>query len=110
MNPIGFCKRGKLYLLSNLLLWGIFLLYLSFWIKKNHFLLNKSRYSHGLKKRTRFFEPFGSFTRDLLKDVRWKDLLFARLPREAVVFRNVDYVIVDIDLFLSERTTTILSD
>jgi hypothetical protein len=62
-----------------------------------HFLLRTSRYSRGFKKRAHLFEPFGSFVKSLLEPVRWKDLVFARVPRRAIVFRAGDFVLVDAD-------------
>jgi hypothetical protein len=75
-----------------------------------HFLLRTSRYSRGFKKSARLFEPFGSFVKKLLEPVEWKELVLARVPRQAIVFREGDYVLADVDLLLDLWSNSSLSN
>jgi hypothetical protein len=58
--------------------------------KKNrvtHFVINRGRYGDDFVSKAKSFEPFSSFTRELLSDRSPADLVFAEVPAEAVVFR-----------------------
>jgi hypothetical protein len=52
-----------------------------------HFVINTNRYGDDFVSKAKSFEPFSTFTRDLLSDRTPADLVFAEVPPEAVVFR-----------------------
>jgi hypothetical protein len=63
----------------------------------SHLLLSKSRYSSEFLKRSRSFEPFTRFARNLLKDKQRTDLVLAAVPDDAVVFRFRQWQLVSVD-------------
>lgn len=63
----------------------------------SHLLLSKSRYGEAFLKRSRSFEPFTRFARNLLKDKQQSDLVLAAVPDEAVVFRFRQWRLVSVD-------------
>jgi len=75
-----------------------------------HLLLRMSRYGRGFKKSARLIEPFGSFVRKLLESVSWNELVLARLPRQTIVFRDKDYLLVDISILKGVWFTSSLSN
>ena len=64
----------------------------------SHFLVNRNRYKSDFQRRAASFEPFTAFTRELLRDVRRKDLVLGSVPDEAVVFRKGNWQVVDVEL------------
>jgi hypothetical protein len=64
----------------------------------SHLLVNKNRYGDDFVAKARTFEPFSSFTRDLLSGVSRNDLVLREVPNEAVIFRYKNYLIVSVAL------------
>ena len=62
-----------------------------------HFVINKNRYDEDFVSRAKSFEPFSSFTRDLLADRSSADLVFAEVPQAAVEFRYGRLQIVSVE-------------
>jgi hypothetical protein len=60
----------------------------------SHLLLSKYRYGDEFSKRSRSFEPFTRFARNLLKDTQRADLVLAAVPDDAVVFRFRQWTLV----------------
>jgi hypothetical protein len=63
----------------------------------SHLLLSKYRYSDDFYKRSRSFEPFTRFARNLLKDKQRADLVLAAVPDDAVVFRFRQWQLVSVE-------------
>jgi hypothetical protein len=63
----------------------------------SHLLLSKYRYSDDFYKRSRSFEPFTRFARNLLKDKHRADLVLAAVPDDAVVFRFRQWQLVSVE-------------
>ena len=62
----------------------------------SHFLVNKSRYHADFRQRARTFEPFTTFTNQLLANVRLEQLVLASVPPSAVVFGRRQWQLVDV--------------
>ncbi len=65
--------------------------------KVTHLLVNQNRYHDDFVARARSFEPFTTFTRDLLRGVHTEDLVLGHVPPEAVIFRYRAYLLVSVD-------------
>lgn len=52
-----------------------------------HFVVSKDRYRSDFVARSRSFEPFSSYARELLADRQLEALVFAQVPEDAIVFR-----------------------
>lgn len=63
-----------------------------------HLVLRDGRYGDDFKLKAHFFEPFNSFADELLKTTRREDLVFSKLPPEAVVFNDDSFKVVDLSL------------
>lgn len=61
-----------------------------------HLLLRPDRYRQDFLSRARLFQPFDSFTARLLANVSRRDLVLARIPADAIVFRGSGFVVVDV--------------
>lgn len=61
-----------------------------------HFLLHDRRYGSEFRKRSGSFEPFTSFARKQLSGVAREDLVLAKLPPSAVVYRLGPWRVVDV--------------
>jgi hypothetical protein len=62
----------------------------------SHLLVNRSRYHDDFRQRARSFEPFSSFTSNLLSGKRVESLVLASVPPSAVVFRYRNWQLVDV--------------
>jgi hypothetical protein len=60
-----------------------------------HFLLRIDRYGGDFSGRARMFEPFGSFAAQITRNVTLDQLVLARVPEEAVVYRGGLWIVVD---------------
>ncbi len=65
--------------------------------KVTHFLLNQGRYGSALKAKSGSFQPFSTYARDLLRDVRPRDVVLGNVPREAVEFQSGRFSIVSVE-------------
>jgi hypothetical protein len=61
-----------------------------------HLLVNTSRYRDDFRSRAKSFEPFTSFTNDLLSDASREDFVLASPPPDAVVFRFRQWQLLDV--------------
>lgn len=63
-----------------------------------HFLINVDRYSNSnYVKASATFEPLSTFARELLANVKPADMVFAHLPKEAIVFSARKYRLVSVE-------------
>lgn len=62
----------------------------------SHLLVNRNRYKERLAVHARSFEPFTTFTDDLLAQLTPADLVLNSVPEEAVVFRFRQWQLVDV--------------
>ena len=65
--------------------------------KVTHLLVNQVRYRSDFVGRSRSFQPLTAFAQELLKDRSRKDLVLARVPSSAVIFRHGRMSIVDVN-------------
>ncbi len=63
-----------------------------------HFLINKNRYGAGLGKASGSFQPFSDYARAILRGRENRDLVFSRVPDEAVLFTEGRFKIVSVAL------------
>ena len=63
-----------------------------------HLLLRKDRYGEDFKRRVAFFEPLTSFAEKLVAPLSRRDLVLANVPRNAVVYEDASYRLVDVAL------------
>ncbi len=61
-----------------------------------HFLIDTRRYRKDFRRRSASFDPFTGYAKNLLSGVRLDDLVFANVPKQAVVFRRGSYLVVDV--------------
>jgi hypothetical protein len=66
--------------------------------KISHLMLNRNRYGDDFVAKARTFEPFSSFTKELLADTDRGNLILRNVPEEAVIFRYAQFSIVSVDL------------
>lgn len=66
--------------------------------KVTHLMVNENRYQSDFVAKARTFEPFSTFTKELLRDTDRSNLVLRDLPEEAVIFQYRQYSIVSIDL------------
>jgi hypothetical protein len=62
-----------------------------------HLLLNRRRYGSDFVKRSRSFEPFSTFTKNLLADRGQEQLVLAEPPPETVVFQQRQWQLVSVE-------------
>jgi hypothetical protein len=60
--------------------------------------VNKNRYGGDFVARSRSFEPFTAFARDLLAGAERDSFVLRDVPDEAVIFRHRSYLIVSVEL------------
>jgi hypothetical protein len=63
-----------------------------------HLVVNRNRYGEDFVAKARTFEPFSTFTKELLADTDRSNLVLRNVPNEAVIFRYNQLSIVSIDL------------
>jgi hypothetical protein len=63
-----------------------------------HLLVNKNRYGGDFVARSRSFEPFTAFARDLLAGAERDSFVLRDVLDEAVIFRHRSYLIVSVEL------------
>ncbi len=63
-----------------------------------HLMVNKNRYESDFVSKARSFEPFSTFTRELLTDTDRANLVLRSVPQEAVIFQYNQFSLVSIDL------------
>jgi hypothetical protein len=62
----------------------------------SHVLLDRRRYGSDFVKRSKSFEPFSTFAKNLLGDRAREGLVLAEPPEEAVVFRQRQWLLVSV--------------
>lgn len=63
-----------------------------------HLLIRQSRYGQAYRKEAEFIEPFNGYVRAILADVALDELVLFSIPTDAVIYRDGDFVLVDIAL------------
>lgn len=63
-----------------------------------HLMVNKNRYGDDFVAKARTFEPFSTFTKELLADTDRNNLVLRTLPDEAVIFEYRQFSIVSVEL------------
>jgi hypothetical protein len=66
--------------------------------KITHLMVNKNRYESDFVAKARTFEPFSSFTKELLSDTDRANLVLRNVPAEAIIHRYKQFAIVSVDL------------
>jgi hypothetical protein len=66
--------------------------------KISHFLTNRNRYHQDFRAKAKSFEPFTSFTHELLSGVTLSELVLEAVPAEAIVFKKGRWQLIDAKL------------
>jgi hypothetical protein len=66
--------------------------------KVTHLMVNKNRYESDFVSKARSFEPFSTFTKDLLQDTDRANLVLRNVPEEAVILHYKHLSLVSVDL------------
>ncbi|MBN2197334.1 MAG: hypothetical protein JW751_31315 [Polyangiaceae bacterium] len=61
-----------------------------------HLLIRPEDYRAGFRAKIALFEPYRSFALDLVRHHQASDLVLSKVPRQAIVFRKDDRILVDV--------------